>query len=201
MSFEFDAPEDIAPESTYLSEPGVYHFIVTAITEGANKQGTPINGFYLSADALGGTVDDAEGKSFGDTIFYPDMSRTEKQVLAAKRKLAAFFIAADLMTADQLGKPCKIELQDAIGRQIVIKVERQMEKDGNGEFTIATKFLQINYSDIYHVDDPAVGDGVLNAEYVARAAKEHRHPAEYFAFKKKAKAAPKPKPADDFDGF
>lgn len=201
MSFSFDAPEDLTVESSRLTEPGTYHFVVTAIREGEGGSGSPVDGFTVEADCLGGTIDECAGKSHKETLFAPDLSKTEKNQLMSKRKLAAFFIATDLMKPDQLGKPCNIELQNAVGRQFVMKLARQMEKDANGNFTVETKFLQLNFSDIFHIDDPEVKDVPKNVEALGMIDKALRHSEDYFAFKAKKKAAPAKQPADNFDDF
>jgi hypothetical protein len=200
MSFSFDAPEDIAGEGAFLSEPGTYHFVVTAIREGEGGSGTPIDGFTIEADCLGGTVAECAGKNHRESLFAPDLSKTEKNQLASRRKLAAFFIATDLMKPEQLGKPVQIDLQAAVGRQFIMRLARQMEKDDKGKFTIATKYLQLDYAAIFHVDDPEVKGIPKNADALGMIDKSLRHDEEYFAFKAKRRPAQQPH-ADNFDDF
>jgi hypothetical protein len=190
--FDFDAPEDMAGESTYLSEEGTYHMIITKVNEGHGPKGGTIDGFSFEMDALGGTVDGVVGKSHGETFFSPKLSDKETAQMASKRKMAALFIAADLMRPDQLGKPVKIDLATMAGRQVMMKLARRMDKDeSTGKYTVPSKFLQINYSDIYHVDDPAVKDIPKNAEALEMLEAPFRHNAEYFAPLAR-KATPKP---------
>lgn len=191
MSFEFDAPEDVQGESNYLSEPGTYHFVITNVREGEGKKGAAIDGFTVEMDCLAGTAADCAGKSHAESLFKPDMSKSEANQLAANRRLAAFFIATDLMRPDQLGKACKLNLQDCAGRQLIMRLSRQMEKnDATGKWDVPTKFLQIDYAAIFHIDDPEVADIPKATDAFEHIDAAHRHKPEYFAFKEKKHGKP-----------
>lgn len=201
MAISFDAPEEMQGESPYVNEPGHYHFIVTKVNEGAGPSGTMIDGFSFELDALGGTVEGVLGKIRTETLFMPDLSQSDKSQLAARRKLAAFFIAADLMKPSDLGKPCNIDVAKVVGRQIIIELEREMEKDTEGKYTKPTRFLRIAYSNIYHVDDPAVAKVPKNMDAFNMREAAYKHDVEYFApLRKQPLKAKQSAPASsDFD--
>lgn len=188
---EFDAPEDVKGEGgNFLDAPGTYHIVITDVKPGESQKGKPIDGFTFHFDVLAGTVDGCSGKSGSQSLFAPDLSKEQKSIDAAKRKLAAFFIATGVMTPDQLGKPVNIDESAANGKQLLVKFARKMEKDGEGNYTVETKFLEIHYSDIFHVDDPEVKDIPKNADALGMIETKDRHPDTWFAFKEK-KAATK----------
>ena len=189
MSFDFEAPEDVQGDGgNYLSEPGTYHFLVKDVKEGVGPKGNAIDGFSLELETLAGTTDDCKGKVHSETLFAPNVTHKETAQLAARRRLAAFFIATDLMGPSSLGKRQSIELVNAADRQIVMKLVRQMEKDDDGKFTVPTKYLQIDYASIYHVDDPEVADIPKDQDAISLIAPKFRHEPQWFAFKEKRSA-------------
>ena len=197
MSFDFESPEEVHGEDgKWCKEPGTYHFTVANILEGQTEKGTPIDGFTVKLEALaGGTVEGCQGQQHTETVFAPNLSQSEESQSMAKRKLAAFFIACDLMTPEQLGKPVQIELEQAVGRQLVAELAKRYDKDETtGKYTKETKYLQFHYANIYHVDDPDVKDIPKNADAIGLIGKEHRHDEEYFAplKKKNGKKASQP---------
>lgn len=181
---EFDAPEDVKGEGgNFLDQPGTYHVVISKVIDGEGPKGGAIDGFTFEMDVLAGTVKGCAGKTHKECLFAPDLSRDEKNQLNAKRKLAAFFIATNVMQPEQLGKPVKIDVSAAEGQQLIIKFDRQMKKDDNGDWTIETKFLQISYSDMFHVDDPEVASIPKSEDALAMIDKSLRHDAKWFAFK------------------
>ncbi|TWU22484.1 hypothetical protein Pla52o_35410 [Novipirellula galeiformis] len=191
MSFNFDAPEDVNNGGGFLNEEGIFHIIVTNCREGEGNKGKPIDGFTFEFDVLAGTVENCTGKTGGQSIFSPDLSKEQSKQDAARRKLAAFFIASSILDPNQLGQSVKIDLSGMVEKQLIIKLVRQMKQDEAGNWNVPTKFLEISYSDIWHVDDPQVKDIPKNADALAMIPEEQRHDASWFDFKKK-KGAGKP---------
>jgi hypothetical protein len=139
-------------------------------------------------------------------FFAPNYAKGEKSVAATKRQNTAFALAANLIDPNALGTKAAVELTNAEGAQIVVKLARKMDQDPvTQEWTVPSKFLQISYSDIWHVDDPAAKDHPKDAEAIAVIPKEKRHSAEWFAFKSKTKSAPATAkastPANDFSNL
>jgi hypothetical protein len=70
-----------------------------------------------------------------------------------------------------LGKRIEVDLQSAVGRQLVITFEANDEG-----------YLDLHYANIYHIDDPRAAKFPKDAEAIALATKEmQRKPPEYFA--------------------
>jgi hypothetical protein len=190
MSDEWDFPEadDMTGGGTYLDQPGTFHLLINEVHDGCGPNGNPIEGFSIECEVMAGTVEDCAGKKVGITIWKPNLTRSENSIKMAKRIGAAFFIATDVINPNQLGKSGAIDCNLSNGRQFVAKLVRQTDKEGK-----ETKFLQPNYSDIFHVDDPEVDTIPKDQEALKIIAKELRHDAAYFAYKAKKNGTPKPK--------
>jgi hypothetical protein len=210
MGLSFQAPEDISGNAgNRLSEPGTYHLIVTNIREGEGPNGKPCDGFTVEADVLAGTGKDCHGKSVKETLFMPNMKGTEDAQEMSLRKISAFCIATGVMTPDQLGKHVDLDVTKAVGKQLVAQFEQQMAKDDKGKYTVPTKYIQIAYANIYHVDDPDVKDIPKEKEALKMRDADDKKDASYFAYKShgKAKAEKKREPAlagasaDQFDNL
>lgn len=196
MAFSFDAPETTQGEGGGLSVPGTFHAVINDVVEGQTAKGKPIDGLTVTFEVLAGTVDGQAGKTRSETLFVPslqDIQREEQSGTPSmpRKKLAALFIAANAMSPEQLGKPVNIDVATLVGQQLVIKFEHQKEKDGQGKYTIETQYIQISYSDIFHVDDPAVAAVPKNDESLSLIEPAKRHPAAWFDWKKKKVAAPR----------
>lgn len=151
MSFEFDAPEKLDPDSNFLTEPGTYHFAVLRVDEQpTNKDGRPIDGFRVHCCALDGTSPGQQKKEIELMFFAPKMSDKNNGEFA-KRKIARFAIATGIMPEATPGQRVTIDLQQAAGRQFAAEVEHGTTQDGE-----KTKFLQLAWANVWHVDDPAV---------------------------------------------
>lgn len=187
MSFDFDTSEDVQGGGGFLSEPGTYHVTITNILDGVGKKGKPLEhgGFTVEADVMSGTVKGCESAKWSETLFAPNGS-SEKGDEWAKKKITAFLLAVDLMTPSQLGKPISVELSDAIGRQFLVRLQKEMDFNGEtGKYDLPGKYLEIAFANIYHVDDPEVKDIPKNGDAIGLIPKEHRHDASWFAFKEK----------------
>jgi len=200
MSFSFDAPETTTGEGGGLSEPGTYHVVINDVREGETSQGKPIDGLTITVEVLAGTVANQANKTRSETLFAPSIQDVEKETQTgqsgmARKKLAALFIASNVMDPNLLGKSVSIDTSKMVGQQAVIKFDNQMERDGEGKYTVKTQYIHISYSDIFHVDDPAVKDIPKNAEALALIPKEHRHSADWFGWKKKKPGQVKPQMA------
>ena len=158
-------------DSQYLSEPGTYHFAVSGVYEGQMSNGTPIDGFSVQFSVLDGTVKDQQDKQVTLTFFAPDTSKTEKSQEWSRKKQTAFCIAAGLIEIKDLGGKVSIELAQADGQQVVATVSRQDED---------SKFLQLHYANIYHIDDPRATKFPKNKEALELIPSESRKKAEYF---------------------
>ena len=151
---KYRAPETVETGGgNWLSIPGTYHAVVTHTEEEpVDGKGALLDGFRITAQALEGTVKDDEGRfterdKTVDLLFWNPKLTDKNEGLFSRKKQGKFFMATGLMTEDQLGMEVDINLEDAVGRQIVFTLE---EDDGKSE----RKFLRIAFADIWHIDDP-----------------------------------------------
>jgi hypothetical protein len=184
MQFELDIPEDIGGTSAYLEVAGKYHATIVTMHEekmpNSKDDGsgfeTPIpGGFSITAEVLAGEQAD---KKFSLIFWGPKLDKPDddKGNVMARKKQAAFAIACDLVKLDQLGKRVNIDLQDAVGAQVVVEVEvTEKEKDGK-----KYKQCQLAWANIFHVDDPRAKGAVMSDKLLASIPAENRHKPEYF---------------------
>jgi len=150
--FELECPEDIDGQSNFLTEPGTYHAVVIAVDEApTSKAGVLLEGFRVEFAVLDGTVAGQKDKQFDIMFFKPKLTDKNGGEFA-KRKQARFAIATGILPRAEPGKRVTVDLQQANGRQLVVELEHQKDMT-TGE---PTKFLQLAWANIYHVDDPAV---------------------------------------------
>ena len=148
-----------APETTdtgggnWLTLPGTYHGVITHADEHpVNAKGESLDGFRITVQALEGTPRDESGKFAErdrtvDLMFWHPKLTDKNEGMFARQKQAKFFLATGLMSEQQLGNEIDIDLEDAIGRQVIFTLEEQEGKTGRS-------FLQLHFADIWHVDDP-----------------------------------------------
>jgi hypothetical protein len=172
MSFVMETTEDVGGSASdqYLSEPGTYHCVVTGVAEDEGPKGNPIDGFTVGLSVLDGTKPGQKDKSTNLCLFSPDQSKTEKSQEWARKKQTAFAIAAGLIDLKKLGGKVQINLQEAVGRQLVLTFVH----DDEG------KYLQLSYANIYHVDDPRAATFPKDKEALGIIAKELRKDTAYF---------------------
>ena len=184
MSFELDAPEDVGGESSFLSAPGTYHFSILDVGEGVGPKGNPISGFCVHLVVEAGTTAGQESKEINLVFFSPKLDQSDAAQAWAKRKQAAFLIAAGLMRPDQLGKRVSVDLQAAKNRQIIVELEEN-EYEGRTN-------LQIRFANVYHVDDPRAKDFPKKAEVLALLPESQRvkDPAYFEPLTKKKASKP-----------
>lgn len=179
--------ETVHGEGGALKQAGTYHVVVNKVAEGESIKGTPIDGLTVVFEVMGGTSEGQQGKTHTESFFLPTLQDTKPEMKL--RRFTAMAIAGNVLKPEQLGTDADIPFIEMIGHQMLVKFNHQMEKDGNGDYTIETEYLQVAYSDLFHVDDPAVKDIPKNADALSIIPKEHRHNAEWFAWKKKKPTA------------
>ena len=156
MSFQFDQPDEFPAESNFLKAPGTYHMSVLDIAT-EDKDGKLIEGFRVNMEVLDGTEKDKDGnctekgKTHQLTFFNGKLSHKDGGQFA-RRKQGAFFVAASIINqshipallARQLGG---LDLASGVASQLVVTLDER-ESDGK-------KYLDVHFTDIWHVDDPA----------------------------------------------
>lgn len=196
---KYRAPETVdSGGGNWLSMPGTYHMVVTATEErpvNADKQ--PLDGFRVTFQALEGTVRDDAGKfterdKTVDLLFWHPKLTDKNEGLFARQKQAKFFIATGLLSETQLGEELDINLEDAVGRQLFITLEEQEGKSDR-------KFLQLHFSSIWHIDDPAAASFPQCAKSKSLIPKSHRRSPESFEKPKPATQSKPKSQAEDID--
>lgn len=182
MTFETPTAEEMVNEGGYLDTPGTYHLCVTEGIEGMARQ-TAIDGFSLECDVLGGTVEGCEGKKTSLTFFSPKPDGKPM----GRKKIGALLTAVNAMDPNDLGRSVNVEIEDLAGEQFVVTLAQQMKPDDNGNYTIKTKFLEVNYADVYHVDDPEVAAVPKDEDAIGMIPSVKRHTADWFGFRSKNK--------------
>ena len=161
MARTITAPEQIGSDSTYLANTkenqGVHLMTVVAAyaDERPTKDGTePYDGICFACECYGGNN---HGKQFTLKLIDGKLSHKDEGKNAFAKQ-AAFLIAADCMTPDQLGKSIDYEVEDAVGSMLFLDLVLGKEaSDGK-------QYLDLNYMNVYHVDDPRAKKFPLDAK-------------------------------------
>jgi hypothetical protein len=172
MSFALETTEDVGGGASdqYL-KPGTYHMLITSVAENEGPKGRRIDGFTVGLSVLDGTVKEQKDKSTNLCLFSPDQSKSDKSQEWARKKQTAFAIASGLIDLTKLGGKVQIDLQNAVGRQIVAT----FESDDKGQY------VDLSYANIYHVDDPRAANFPKDREALAVIPKDQRKETMYFA--------------------
>jgi hypothetical protein len=189
-TYGFDAPASADAGGSFLTTPGWYHFLIIEMNDSPKKSdGGLLDGFKVTANVLDGSPRTDDGKQCSEVekhcgimFFSPSMSAKDGGEFARK-KIARFFLATNLMKPDQLGSKVDVNLQDAIGEQFVAKID--ITEDG--------RYCELSFAEIYHVDDTKVKDIPKSANEIAQIPSAHRLTNGKPATPKR-KAKPKPQP-------
>jgi len=186
---EWDTTDDLSGGGNYLNQPGTYHMVILNVLDGLSTKDKPIDGFTVCCDVLAGTTEKCHGKKLDSTFFPPNPQTSDEAQAISRKRNTAFFVATDILDPNKMGQRVSIDPADAIGRQFIVKLGWAQEKNTAGDWVDSTKFLQVDYANVWHVDDPDCKDVPKNAEALALIEKQFRHDAAWFAFKKKNKKA------------
>jgi hypothetical protein len=182
MARTITAPEQIGSDSAYLANTkenqGVHLMTVVAAyaDEKPTKDGKePYDGICFVCECYGGNN---HGKQFTLKLIDGKLSHKDEGKNAFAKQ-AAFLIAADCMTPDQLGKSIDYEVDHAVGSMLFLDLVLGKEaSDGK-------QYLDLNYMNVYHVDDPRARKFPLDAkqkERIEGIKPDFRHKDEaYFA--------------------
>ena len=184
-SIDFDTPEDFDDGGQFLREPGTYHLAVQDVQVGTGPKGNAIDGFTVSMEVLAGTVPSEVKKSINVTFFNPKLTAKDGGTFQRKQQ-SKFLIAVNLLDPVNKGKRVSIDLQKAIGQQVVAAFEID-------DFQQDKKYLRLANAgmDCWHVDDPHATSIPKNEAAMKLIPKELRHDAKWFeAIYKKPTAAP-----------
>lgn len=175
------APESIGSESIYLehtaANAGKYVLrVVDAHEDGRpTKDGIePINGFSVECEVVGNG--DNDGKKINLTLFNGKISSKDGGKFAMQKQFA-LLVATDVVTPNQLGTEFEYDPVNSVNSLFVVELALGQPTD-NGK-----QYLEIHYSNVYHIDDPRAKmkfDSVQLAK-IATVAEANRHKdAKYF---------------------
>jgi hypothetical protein len=180
MARTLDAPEDIGSDSIFLSHTedniGLHLMIVCEAHEDQKqtKEGLKaFDGISFVCECVGGK---GNGKRFNLDLLDGKMTHKDEGK-SSKAKQAAMLIATDVMAPEHLGKAISYETTDAEGSLFFVDLALGDPGD-NGK-----RYLNVNYSNIYHVDDPRVKKyklDKLQEERIKAISKDFRHDEKYF---------------------
>lgn len=169
------APESIGSESTYLEHiaenAGKYLMrVVDAHEDGRpTKDGIePITGFSAECQVV--SNDENNGKKFNLTLYNGKMTSKDGGQFAIAKQFA-FLAATDVVKPDQLGTEFDFDPVSSVNSFFVIELALGKVSE-NGK-----QYLDLHYSNMYHVDDPRgkMKFGAAQLEKIATIAAENRH--------------------------
>jgi hypothetical protein len=134
----------------------------------------PYEGICFVCECYGGIGD---GKQYTLKLMDGKLSHANEGRYAFAKQ-AAFLIASDVITPDQLGEKIDYEVEHAVGSMLFLDlVLGDVAKDGK-------QYLDLAYTNVYHVDDPRAKKFPLDAkqkELIAAIKPDFRHNEAYFA--------------------
>ena len=155
MAMTVEQPESLeGGGGKYLDKAGLYHFVVTGVDENpADKNSKPMDAVKVNCTVLAGTNPEQKDRTIDIILWNPSPDDSnEKRIQRRKQAQTAFCLATCLIGHFQPGVKVSVEPKDAIGRQVVAKiVHAQKKNEQTGEYE-DTKFFELCFSDIYHVD-------------------------------------------------
>lgn len=153
MGLVVDQPETLTGGGNFIDKPGIYHCLVTDVDENPrSKSGDALSGISVSLAVMSGTDQSQKDKTV-DLMFWNSKEKNDMN----SRKITAFCLATGLIGNHTPGQKTTVEPKDAIGRQVVCKLSWKRNKnETTGQYEESTDRVDLHYSDIWHVDDPAV---------------------------------------------
>ena len=147
MSFEMEMPESFDKGGVFLQEPGTYHLSVINVDEHPQtKNGQLLDGFKVDFEVLAGS----HAKKQTEITFWNPKLTDKNNGEMAKKKQGFFVMATSLIGAAKPGEKVMVDLQQAKGRQLIATLaQRESQTDPN------KKFIDLNFADMWHVDDPS----------------------------------------------
>jgi hypothetical protein len=199
MARTVDTPqaEDLAGGGGFLHEEGKYHLMVEDIKDGVQPNSDDLiknGGLGIKLKVLHG---EHKGKTIGITLNDPNAAHKDQGEFAKVRQ-CAFLTATNVLQFEHLnGTSYSYDEQAARGHQLIVEFKLG-KPNANGK-----QYLDVHFSNIYHVDDPRAKDVPKDAEALAVIPSEYRKPAEYFApvLKAKPKAEAAKEKAPDFSAL
>ena len=185
-------PDEMVGLFGFLEAEGTYHMSVDAAQDGIKlRDEKGFDGFSVRFRVAHGAE---EGKTI--VVDFLDGKESHKDGgTACDAKQTAYLLATNLISPVQCnGSTLEIEIENSIGAQVVAEFRLGKEAD-NGK-----RYLELHYSNIYHIDDPRGAKASRNVALIEAIPAAFRHKPEAFdAFQKKKAPASTSKPAADLD--
>ena len=180
MPMDMEMPDSFETGGAFLNEPGTFHLAVMEVNEEPTaKNGNLLDGFRVDVEVLAGT----HAKKQAELMFFAPKPTDKNNGEMAKKKQARFALATGVIKAAKPGEKVTVDLQQAKGRQLVATLsQRESQTDST------KKFIDLNFADIWHVDDPAAPQCERNQDALKLLPASLRRKPESFA-DSKAKAA------------
>lgn len=179
MKIQTTDAKDLQGGGDYLKVPGKYHLLIENILVGLSTKDKVMNGSTIEMKVMAG---EHAGKVVKPALWNVDLQKSEKNQAMALRRLTNFFLAANVIPKEQLGKEFEFDETAANGAQIVVEFGFARKDDGNGGWTDDTDNVDFHYANIWHIDDPAVASVEKDADALSAIEPEHRHNADWFDF-------------------
>ena len=172
MATEMEMPGSFDTGGAFLQEPGTYHLAVIDVNEQPTaRDGKMLDGFKVDVEVLAGP----QAKKQAELMFFAPKLTDKNGGEMAKKKQARFVLATGVLQAAKPGEKVTVDLQLAKGRQLVATLaHRESQNDPS------KKFIDLNFADIWHVDDPAAPNCERNQDALKLLPKILRKTAESF---------------------
>ncbi len=177
-------------------EAGKYHMVVIHAEENAMRGEKMVKGFMLELSVQAPA--EHATKTFKMYFQNPDPSFKDGGAFALKKQVAAL-IAANVIAPSDLGKKgLQIDISKAANQQLLVNLELGKPSQTDGK-----RYLDLAFSDIYHVDDPRAKSYPREKDLLELIPAEVRREEAFFApLLTQSKKAPVQRVDDaDFDGL
>lgn len=170
--FELEMPESFDTGGSFLQEAGTYHLAVLSVDEQpTSKDGSKmLDGFRVDVEVLGGP----HAKKQAELMFFRPKLTDKNGGEMAKKKQGRFVVATGVVAEAKPGEKVTVDLAKAVGRQLIATFAKRPNQDGTKEF------LDLNFADIWHVDDPSAPSCEKNQQALGLLPKGLRRTAESF---------------------
>jgi NifU-like protein involved in Fe-S cluster formation len=196
MSFVLTAPspEEFNSGGNFLNTPGKYHGAIIHAEENPTRNDKLVKGFMFEVAVQN------QGECCGQTIklYFGNGDPSHKDGGAFKTKCqVSALIAANVIAPSDLGKQVEINPESALNHQVCFEIALgKPQQDGK-------QWPELNYANIFHVDDPRAKAYPKDEEALSVIPKEFRRDEKFFA---PLMAKPAPKKTQrvddkDFDGL
>src|SRR6056297_3752229 len=130
-ALETSTPEELIEGNVdRLEAEGTFHFLILLMKDQEMAYTDDrVDGYSAQLQVLEG---EHAGKSLGITLYDGNASHKDSGAFARKKQ-TAFFIAANLLTPQQMGQSITIDETQGAGAQVIAKIKYGKENDKTGK--------------------------------------------------------------------